>query len=68
MWTWRIRRIKRSNFGGNFVGVPCILGKGGVEKVVEVELDGAERKLPDTSVSRVKELVAVAERFLTGNR
>ncbi|MCC7291335.1 MAG: malate dehydrogenase [Phycisphaerales bacterium] len=57
---------KEYGVGGYFVGVPCILGKGGVEKVVEVELDAAERKLLDTSVSHVKELVTVAERFLKG--
>ncbi|MCG3132197.1 MAG: malate dehydrogenase [Phycisphaerae bacterium] len=57
---------KEYGVGGYFVGVPCILGKGGVEKVVEVELDAAERKLLDTSVSHVKELVQVAERFLKG--
>lgn len=57
---------KEYGVGGYFVGVPCILGKGGVEKVVEVELDAAERKLLDTSVSHVKELVAVAEKFLKG--
>lgn len=57
---------KEYGVGGYFVGVPCILGQGGVEKVVEVELDAAERKLLDTSVSHVKELVAVAEKFLKG--
>jgi malate dehydrogenase len=45
--------------GGCFVGVPAIIGAGGVEKVVEVELDSAERKLMDSSISHVKELVEV---------
>ncbi len=57
---------KEYGVGGYFVGVPCVLGKGGVEKVIEVELDAAERKLMDTSISHVKELVAVAEKFLKG--
>jgi len=43
--------------GGYFVGVPCVLGTGGVEKVIEVELDDAERKMFQTSVDHVKELV-----------
>ncbi len=50
--------------GGHFVGVPAMLGAGGVEKVLEVELDENERKLLDTSVAHVKELVQVAEGFM----
>lgn len=50
--------------GGYFVGVPCVLGAGGVEKVIEVKLNDDERSLLATSVSHVKELVGVAEGFL----
>lgn len=50
--------------GGYFVGVPCMLGRNGVEKVIEIELDGTERKMFDTSVSHVKELVQVAQGFM----
>ncbi len=50
--------------GGQFVGVPCILGSNGVEKVIEVELNADERKLLDASVAHVKELVGVADKFL----
>jgi malate dehydrogenase len=42
---------------GLFVGVPCVLGAGGVERIIEVELDGDERKLFDASVEHVKTLV-----------
>ena len=52
--------------GGYFIGVPCILGAGGVEKVIEVELDGDERTLLDASVAHVKELVGIADGFLKG--
>ena len=45
--------------GGYFVGVPCVLGKGGVEKIIEVDLDADESKLMDESVSHVKDLVGV---------
>jgi len=55
---------KEYGIGGYFVGVPCVLGAGGVERVVEVELDPAERDLLNTSVSHVKELVQVADGFL----
>ena len=50
--------------GGFFVGVPCMLGAKGVEKVIEVKLNADEKKLLDTSVEHVKELVKVAEGFL----
>jgi len=43
---------------GLYVGVPCVLGAGGMEKVIEVELDGAEKKLFDASVEHVRTLVA----------
>ncbi len=42
---------------GYYVGVPCVLGAGGVERVIEVELDKAEREQFDASVSHVKSLV-----------
>jgi malate dehydrogenase len=42
---------------GLYVGVPCILGAGGVERVLEVELDAEERKLFDASVEHVRALV-----------
>ena len=48
--------------GGYFVGVPCVLGTGGVEKVIELKLDAEERKLFDASVTHVKELVAWVEK------
>jgi len=51
--------------GGYFVGVPCVLGAGGVEKVLEVELNAEERQMFDVSVNHVKELVAVARKFLS---
>ncbi len=43
--------------GGYFVGVPVILGTGGVEKVIEVELDTQERASFEKSVAAVKDLV-----------
>ena len=44
--------------GGYFVGVPCMLGGNGVEKVIEVDLNASERAMFDASVTHVKELVA----------
>ncbi|UCE85523.1 MAG: malate dehydrogenase [Deltaproteobacteria bacterium] len=42
---------------GYYVGVPCILGAGGVERVLEVEMTADERKLFDASVEHVRTLV-----------
>lgn len=50
--------------GGYFVGVPCILGRGGVEKVIEVELDAREREMFDASVEHVKELCKATKKLL----
>jgi malate dehydrogenase len=46
---------------GLYVGVPCVLGAGGVEKVLEVELDAEERKLFDASIDHVRTLTAQIE-------
>jgi malate dehydrogenase len=40
-----------------YVGVPCIIGAGGVERVIEIELDQAARENFDVSVDAVKELL-----------
>ena len=45
---------------GLYVGVPVVLGAGGVERVVEIELDADERAMFDRSVAAVRELNAVA--------
>ncbi|MFA9477887.1 malate dehydrogenase [Phycisphaerales bacterium AB-hyl4] len=50
---------KEYGVGGYFVGVPALLGKDGVEKIIEIDLDGDEKKLMDESISHVKELVKV---------
>jgi len=49
---------------GFYVGVPVIIGGGGVERVVEIELTAAERQALDVSVSHVRELVEAAQKFL----
>jgi malate dehydrogenase len=48
---------KEYGVGGYYVGVPCVLGTGGVERVIEVELDEKERAMFNTSVEHVRELV-----------
>jgi len=49
---------------GFYVGVPVVIGGGGVEKVIEIELTAAERQALEVSVSHVRELVEAAEKFL----
>ena len=44
---------------GVYMGVPVILGAGGVEKVVELELTSDEKALLDNSADAVRELVDV---------
>jgi malate dehydrogenase len=44
---------------GYFVGVPCVLGSGGMERVVPLQLNAEETKLFNESAQHVKDLVAV---------
>ena len=48
---------------GLFVGVPCVLGAGGMERVLEVRLRPPEQRLLDESAAHVGELVAVVRRL-----
>jgi malate dehydrogenase len=41
-----------------YVGVPVVIGAGGVEKVVEIEMDAAEKAEFDNSVTAVRGLVS----------
>ena len=45
---------------GLYVGVPAVLGAGGVERIVEIEMNADERSMFDHSVEAVKELNAAA--------
>ena len=49
--------------GGYFVGVPCVLGANGVERVIEIDLDTAETALMDESISHVKDLVGTVQKM-----
>jgi len=42
---------------GYFVGVPCVLGAGGVEKIIEFKLNAEEQAMMDKSLAAVKSLV-----------
>ena len=44
---------------GLFMGVPCRLGSGGLEEVIQIELSAEERAELERSASAVRELIAV---------
>jgi malate dehydrogenase len=46
-----------------YMGVPVIIGKDGVEKIVEIELDDEEKQLLDKSAEHVRELVEAASKL-----
>jgi len=48
---------------GLYVGVPVVIGAGGVEKIVEIELNAAEKKEFNKSVDAVRGLVDVVKRM-----
>jgi malate dehydrogenase len=55
---------KEYGVGGYFVGVPALIGAGGVERIFEIDLNEEEKRALAESVSHVKELVAAAETAL----
>jgi malate dehydrogenase len=52
---------------GLYVGVPVIIGAGGVERVVEIALDTAEKALFDKSVSAVRGLIDEVRKIQRGD-
>jgi malate dehydrogenase len=46
-----------------YVGVPVIIGEGGVEKIVEIEMNADEKAMFDHSVNAVKVLVDVVKKL-----
>jgi malate dehydrogenase len=49
---------------GYFVGVPCVLGANGVEKIITFKLDETEQKFMNESISHVKDLVNVVNKLM----
>ncbi len=46
-----------------YVGVPVVIGAGGVERVVEIDLSARERKLFDSSVGAVRGLIQACRKI-----
>ena len=55
---------KEYGVGGYFIGVPAILGKNGVEKIIELSLTGKEKEAFKKSVEHVKKLAEEAKKYL----
>jgi malate dehydrogenase len=50
--------VKTANGGkGLFVGVPCVLGANGVEKIMTFKMNDTEQKFMTESISHVKDLI-----------
>src|SRR5690242_20198837 len=49
-----------------YVGVPVVIGAGGVERIVEISLDANERAMFDKSVAAVRSLVEVVKKLKAG--
>ena len=41
-----------------YLGVPCMLGENGLERIIEVELDHEERAALENSAEHVRSIVA----------
>ena len=48
---------------GLYVGVPCVIGANGVERIVEIEMNADEKAMFDHSVGAVKSLNEVAAKL-----
>ncbi len=49
-------------YSGFFMGVPTVIGGGGIEKIVEIELNDAEKAMLEKSVQSVKSVVDVVKK------
>jgi len=55
----------RGEYGvkGLYVGVPCVIGAKGVERIVEIKLDKSEKAMFNKSVKAVQDLVATTKKI-----
>ena len=50
-------------YKGIYAGVPVVVGKNGIEKIIEIELDNVEKNNFDVSIKAVKELFDAAKKI-----
>ena len=53
---------------GLYVGVPVVIGAGGVERVVEIDLNKTEKSMFDKSVAAVRGLIDVVRKLQRGEK
>ena len=53
---------------GLYVGVPVVIGKKGVEKIVELKLNSTEKKQFNNSVKAVRNLTDLAAKLIKKNK
>ncbi len=53
-------------YKGIYLGVPVMLGKNGIEKIIELKLDDAEKALLDSSAKAVRQVMDVLDKQLAG--
>ncbi|HWY99312.1 MAG TPA: malate dehydrogenase [Bacteroidia bacterium] len=51
-------------YKGIYLGVPVMLGKNGIEKIIELKLDAAEKALLDSSANAVRQVMDVLDKQL----
>ena len=51
------------NLNGIYVGVPVVIGKKGVERIIEINLSDKEKEMFDHSVESVNKLNKLAQNF-----
>ena len=44
-----------------YLGAPVVLGKGGIEKIIELDLNDEEKAMVENSANHVKEVMAVLD-------
>jgi malate dehydrogenase len=49
---------------GLFAGVPVVIGGGGVERIMQIDLTAAEKKAFESSVAHVRELVEAMDKVI----
>ena len=49
---------------GLYIGVPVVIGAGGVERIVEVEFNAKEKAMFDKSVAAVKSLIDATKKIV----
>jgi len=52
------------NVGGYFIGVPAVVGAGGIEKIIELDLNESEKNNFQKSLNHVKELVTKVDKII----